>query len=59
MKYEIIKGSEKDFEGYPENTLVIHRMFGCDTIGSTPYPSRQFTMHTEIIAERRPITEPV
>lgn len=77
MKYEITKGSEKDFEGAPEWALYI------DTCRRTAFASEGYeignryvalTGHQEgtefvvdsetnppdsIIAERRPITEPV
>ncbi|MGH2622722.1 MAG: hypothetical protein ACRDE7_03570 [Sphingobacterium sp.] len=63
MKYEIIKGSEKDFDGAPEGALyvlscigenyysvdMVHTLCGLDISDSD---------HEYIIADRRPITEP-
>lgn len=73
MKYEIIKGSEKDFDGAPEwATLktftggcyffVEHEIIGArvlDIARNDEFKSECDPVGVEIIAERRPITEPV
>src|SRR5688572_13003268 len=75
MKYEIIKGSEKDFEGAPEWAMVrdksnVAEYFssgldkGCKfvEVGDSSGEVNEFMgkyPNTKIIAERRPITEPV
>lgn len=75
MKYEITKGSEKDFEGAPEWAMVrdksnVAEYFssgldkGCKFIevGDSSGEVYEFMgkyPNTKIIAERRPITEPV
>lgn len=59
MKYEIIKGSERDFEGAPENTLTVYSLKGSRRTHLSPYRADEFAVGVEIIAERRPITEPV
>jgi hypothetical protein len=78
MKYEITKGSEKDFEGAPEWSTIIYNYRNSDTIrfcngwkegckfsGTKEFLTRQYDVSAsdliryKIIAERRPITEPV
>lgn len=75
MKYEIIKGSEKDFEGAPDWALFrdksgVEEYFssgldeGClfVVVGDESGEPLEFAgkyPNTKIIAERRPITEPV
>lgn len=75
MKYEITKGSEKDFEGAPEWAMVrdksnVAEYFssgldkGCKfvEVGDSSGKVYEFMgkyPNTKIIAERRPITEPV
>ncbi|QHJ81638.1 MAG: hypothetical protein [Bacteriophage sp.] len=76
MKYEIIKGSEKDFEGAPEWAIMAvvfdgaggHGIDFSDGMseGARVFYSHSkketeivFPRHWKIIAERRPITEPV
>lgn len=56
MKYEIIKGSEKDFEGLSDGVI---RVFKSAT-GSLLYSDvgTFVGIHWSLIAERRPITEP-
>lgn len=60
MKYEIIKGSEKDFEGVPANVLTLYRFAGHIDLHGSLLPSiyTHISGKTETIAERRPITEP-
>lgn len=56
MKYEIIKGSEKDFEGCNDGVMRIYR----SDSGSFLYADIDtFDARWELIAERRPITEPI
>lgn len=56
MKYEITKGSEKDFEGSNDGVMRIYR----SDSGSFLYADIDtFDARWELIAERRPITEPV
>lgn len=78
MKYEITKGSEKDFEGAPEWATLLTKTGGQmffvekheararvlnvdtgeeDKIDKSPMPG--LFDNIKIIAERRPITEPV
>lgn len=61
MKYEITKGSEKDFEGVPVNVLTLYRFAGHIDLHGSLLPSiyTHISGKTETIAERRPITEPV
>ena len=78
MKYEITKGSEKDFEGAPEWCTIIYNYGnsddirfcngwkqGCKFSGTKEFLTRQYDVSAsdliryKIIAERRPITEPV
>lgn len=59
MKYEITKGSEKDFEGAPENALTVYRLKGSRRTHLSPYRPDEFALGVEIIAERRPIPDPV
>lgn len=59
MKYEIIKGSEKDFDGESDDTLTVYRIIGSANTYSSQYPSDKFAIGVDVIAERRPITEPV
>lgn len=63
MKYEYLKGSEKDFEGFAANVLTVYRVIGHieshgsllpSIYGNTP---TYRTHNTEIIAERRAITD--
>lgn len=63
MKYEIIKGSEKDFEGAPEGTLYVLHCTGSnyhsvDMMRTLCGLDLCDSDHQYIIAERRPITEP-
>ncbi len=56
MKWEILKGSEKDFEGAPDGILTIYQSdFGRAFKHGTSGALGLFGL----IAERRPITEPV
>ncbi len=70
MKYEITKGSEKDFEGSSDKCLIIARhrrqgwikrmgefVDGAECLGEKS--CIHSTCNWEVIAERRPITEPV
>lgn len=73
MKYEIIKGSAKDFEGAPEWAIVLlkHLNGRCVFAEGKSEGCKRTNMYSagdifiiapkeyEIIAERRPITEPV
>lgn len=74
MKYEITKGSEKDFEGAPDGYLQVIKLIGgtrrgfvesfdymCKYQGKELGDEGRVSNPTlwEIIAERRPITEPV
>lgn len=73
MKYEIIKGSEKDFEGAPEwaalrtftgGSYFFAEFHGAgamvlDIARNDEFKSECDPTGVEIIAERRPITEPV
>lgn len=73
MKYEITKGSEKDFDGAPEwATLLLKGRFAAKAWASsysngakalTPGTTDKYIIDAiedcTIIAERRPITEPV
>ncbi|MCS3423388.1 hypothetical protein M2403_001989 [Rahnella sp. BIGb0603] len=73
MKYEITKGSEKDFEQAPEWAMVLlkHSNGRCVFAESKSKGAKRTEMYSagyciivapneyEIIAERRPITEPV
>ena len=77
MKYEIIKGSEKDFEGAPGDALVKFKNAGTDyfcdkfEVGgrwTNPLYGKNIYLNeglsgllvgATVIAERRPITEPV
>lgn len=61
MKYEIIKGSGKDFEGVPVNVLTLYRFAGHIDLHGSLLPSiyTHISGKTETIAERRPISEPV
>lgn len=73
MKYEIIKGSEKDFEGAPDWATVklAHATGGTVFAESLSAGSKRTGFYSEepfiitqtieysVIAERRPITEPV
>lgn len=73
MKYEIIKGSEKDFEGAPDwaTVLIEHNTGGTVFAESLSAGSKRTGFYSEepfiivqtieysIIAERRPISEPV
>lgn len=74
MKYEIIKGSEKDFDGAPESALVkIHYKGDEDDfvfaekfelaakfwyVDGSLGSLNGYYNHGTVIAERRPITEP-
>jgi len=56
MKWEILKGSEKDFEGAPDGILTIYQSdFGRAFKHGTSRALGLFGL----ISERRPITEPV
>lgn len=60
MKYEIIKGSAKDFQSEPEDVLVIFSVDNIDGIFRSACPSvDDLPKGWHLIAERRPITEPV
>lgn len=59
MKYEIIKGSENDFEGESDDTLTVYRIIGSGNTYYSQYPSDKFAIGVDVIAERRPIAEPV
>jgi len=64
MKYEIIKGSEKDFEGAPDEALFVLQCFSTidysvDMKATIDGQSLTPDCSQYIIAERRPITEPV
>lgn len=73
MKYEITKGSEKDFEGAPEWAVLVYKSTVRCFVGShgewknedSTCIYNNFERHAgisfgeKLIAERRPITEPV
>lgn len=64
MKYEIIKGSEKDFDGYNDDIITIYRVNGIGHFHYSVQPASKLSGCSlghlvDIIAERRPITEPV
>lgn len=56
MKYEIIKGSEKDFEGCHDDITSIYLTPSSGKFYATKYSAIVNSWH--LIAERRPITEP-
>lgn len=63
MKYEITKGSEKDFVGAPEGALYVLSCIGeiyysVDMVQTLCGLDISDSDHEYIIAERRPITEP-
>lgn len=67
MKYEIIKGSEKDFEGAPDDAIYLLELFSTKAFVSSKMVTLE-SMECKVtsddidnycIAERRPITEPV
>lgn len=64
MKYEYLKGSEKDFEGAPEGCTKVLVCFGETHYVIGDKTSEGLTVESSdednyLIAERRPITEPV
>lgn len=64
MKHEIIKGTEKDFEGCEDNFVTKYRIKGHDTENFSAHQSSKLFDCSlghivEVIAERRPIAEPV
>lgn len=66
MKWEILKGSEKDFDGAPDSAVYVLNFGGLIyadssmvSIESSPYEIDEDRLRCYLIAERRPITEPV
>lgn len=64
MKYEIMKGNEKDFEGATDEALFVLQLFSTIDYSvdmKATIDGQSLTPHDfqYIIAERRPITEPV
>lgn len=64
MKYEITKGSEKDLEGAPDEALFVLQCYSTVDYSvdmKATIDGQSLTPHDfqYIIAERRPITEPV
>lgn len=66
MKWEILKGSEKDFDGAPDSAVYVLNFGGLIyadssmvSIESSPYEIDEDRLRRYLIAERRPITEPV
>lgn len=65
MKYEITKGSAEDFECQPDAVVAIYCINGSPNYLYSSMPSSEklhenwLTCNFEVVAERRPITEPV
>ncbi len=59
MKYEIIKGSEKDFEGAGEQIITVYSSPDLGRYFSNLPPGGARPSFVSVIAERRAITEPV
>lgn len=64
MKWEILKGSEKDFEGVADDVIYVFESFGSKFYSADKLVTKCGVAILEsdkkyIIAERRPITEPV
>lgn len=57
MKYEIIKGSEKDFEGCHDDVIAIYVTEPSGRFSATK--NSTIINSWNLIAERRPVTEPV
>lgn len=62
MKYEITKGSEKDFEGYNDDIITIYRINGIGHFHYSVQPASKLSGCSlghlvDIIAERRLVTE--
>lgn len=66
MKWEILKGSGKDFEGAPDGAIYVLELFGSKTFVSSNMRTLEEMecgimpedIRNYCIAERRPITEP-